>query len=438
MRFRSCMSSVAQALLVVTLLPVRDAKAQSPANLTVWQGAKGGAITTRWSLDGRTEAIAETRGRRYVEPGDSVCVVVHNAHPVFYAYSTAAETLKVVNSLPAAPLLEELARLGAGFKAFGLDNADWDDVYLSQLGKLALTLQTARAIGVASDAADDPGASGSNFLRAVASIRSLLDTIPERQPGEHLQRTLDRWYQDAKAGALRDDSKHPRLLEALQGYGAGLLAQAQVLERSWTAEGAPYRSCVVVNREPVRLRVSASVRDDDNAKARRIGTIAEIDVIPKYRENNLTVTPAFTLSLSEQGEPNYQVQSGALVDLGDSDNLLPQSGAIVSMLVTQWGADASYLLRVGLGSNIVRSNDRLSRLFGAVTVGYRDVLALGFGVGRVRRQVLKDASILGKPLPVGAKLEDFLDKPQNRPTLYLTVSLANLDALSGLGKLIEK
>lgn len=385
--------------------------------------------------------MTATRARRYVEPGDSVCVVVSNAHPVFYAYSMAAETLKVASALPAAPLLLELAKeatIGALSVPADTQARAWDAIYLERLEGFALALTTSRALGIASDAAEEAGTSGSNFLRAVASIRSHLDDIPQRQPGETMQRMLDRWYQEAKAKHDTSRISERRLLGALQGYGAGLLAQAQTLEKTWSGEGAPFRSCVVVNRESIRIRIAAAVRDADHAKARRTGPIAVIDVTPKYRVERVAVTPTFTLSLSGRGDPNYQVRNGAVVDIGDSDRLLPQPGAILSALLTQWGADDSYLLRAGLGSNIVRTDDRLDRLFGAVTVGYRDVLAVGLGVGRVRRQVLTDTTILGKPLAAGAKLEDLLGKPDNRPAYYLTIDLANLDALAGLAKLVGK
>ncbi len=482
------------AILVPTLVLLMAPsllRAQARARMGVWHGGKPGPWSMRWSQDGNNESWSATERRRFVEPGDSVCVDVPNAHPIFYNYSIAAETLKVKSELPAAPLLLLLSGMGAApgavaAKARFVGGTPWYVEYADRLDELSTAIALARAVAKASDAADQPDASRSNLRIAVDSIRTLFSTVPQTKAGESLEKAMARWYEEALKGSkdpvhvnglpqpapvpaatttnevalkaatdtnyaalavfaneLRGELAQatqgtPEMLKALKAYADVLFALQQSFGKTWNGDGSTFTACQVVGTETLIIRVLATIKDSASAKARHTGRIASFTVVPKYREARVAMTPMFAMSLVGDGEPDYQLRDGAVVDLGDSKLLAPRPAMMISFTITQTGEDESIVWRLGLGSNVASDTDKLERLFGAFTIGYRDVLGVGFGFGRVHRQRLNDASILGKPLPAGKTLESYLMEPESKPALYLLLNFSNVDMLGGLGKLFAK
>ena len=455
------------------------AEAQPRGVLMLRQPAREDQTEAEWNYDLRDDGRGITSARRIVARGDSVCIVIPNAHPVFYNYSIKPETLKVETSLPQAPLLlvlsqMDIAKFGRLPTHSGAQQIDstWFFRYVAKLNKLSEHIAAARQVAANSDTPEN-GDGKSNYRLASDSIKALLIQIPNQKSGETLAKLISRWHDEAEAemgrqslessvglaairnalGELPEErlkaarkneeilignlrTVDQSLLVAIDAYADALLKSAESLRETWSGAGSTYKTCVGIGNESVRLQVFAAAKDTVNGKKRRVGKLTEMTIVPRYAEDAVKLSAMFTVSLTGQGEPDYQLRDGVVVNLGDDFTITPRPAAFLSGKVRQTGEDGSIIWRVGLGSSL-GSTGVFERLFGVLSVGYRDLIGVGLGAGRVRRQRLADESILGKPLPAGKTIADYLREPENRPAFYLTFNLAGVDVLGALGKVLD-
>lgn len=423
-------------LLLLILLPVlvRAAAAQDiHVRVQHGEGASGIVGYQRGSEVVRYDVPQLRITRLTLSPGDSICIDVENAHPVFYGYSITAAVDTSTEKLPAelvsvAALLQALlpgAPVAAArpTPAGAMARDDWMRSVVTEAPKSpldSLVKDYYKLMGDLSSAIVRVQAEVKRSdVQGIRHAKEQVATLPATPSSDDLAK----WFDAAKSKITAKDTVNAMVVAALKSHGESLIASRAALQQTY-ARNVPEiaRNCAALGagETTVTLKVGKKV----DFAARDVGDhIATVVAEPAYQRAAIEAFPLFLVALAND-VPRFGTENGVIVRTVDDDARLYRAGAAVVLNLPGSGTVA-YGPALGLGVS-TGGDLSLSDLFLGAVVSYKDYVRLGIGYGSTEvPSGLRAPAKIGAPLGESQVLDELIIRADRR-AWYFTIALPKL------------
>lgn len=341
--------------------------------------------------------------------GDSVCVHVTNAHPVFYAYAldvavdTSSERLPDVGGAVAL-LAEALApRSGQSVR----EVVDGSQGYVAEFFKLFRVLDSAVVAVKAKVLASDTAGIG----YATSAVAGL--------PASPTTAELDAWVKTTPDP--KDDVA--MIVAALRAYGAALLATREALKASYPRSlSSTLIRCGAVGKNKTTFRLNIKKKSDIGSRPARDG-IATVEVTPRFERAWVEALPVLLVA-HVRNVPAFSLDASGVVrrtTAGDEKRYRP--GAAILLNLVRRDMTAGPFVGFGVSDD---QNPSLSDFLVGVLVSYKDYIRIGVAFGQTQSVTgIKPPAVVDQVLPSGVALDELIDRG-DKSAWYITIALPKL------------
>lgn len=420
------------------------------------QGSASGVVRSRDGL----RATTPDAGKVYLPVGSRLCFDVQNALSARYIYDVKT----VVDTTP--PKLPDFSLIATALQAlFPTTNTKvlvpktvggktflmleptsskeiekpWHANYADSLGSIIKGIDSATKLVNEADIPEDlaeinlAARTRSTGLGAVQRELLALPGDEARIWSPRLAEDLEGWY---KLYAPRTGADG-MILESLHSLGKQLLAASKTLRTNYLDATSISRTCDTVRTGVNTLTLIASARDTTRANVRTLKNIAHITVEPPFDRKAITMSPMAMFAMVDD-VPHFIIGSDSTVRRDPQHESITRIGTAVHLNAWQFREDHSWVVGPMLGIGFGTGNDKklLADLMVGATLGYRDAIRVGFGLGQTRvPDYIKSPAAEGTRLPAGTLLNDVVGTNM-RQTKYIVLTLngLNLDIPGVTGK----